>query len=168
MRTTLINNGLLFTGDQHQKASIQNILIDEKGTIVKISSQPILAPGAQVIDASGQWIVPGFVDSHTHYDAELIASPGLKESVRHGVTTVSLHGYERRIRSGITGRQQQVGCHLRTTPGFVQGKPSKVVTFGLQIAQLFPHRGSRQIYNACGYNAANFTLGMGTHHGYRF
>src|SRR5262249_48523852 len=31
-----------------------------------------------------------FVDMHTHYDAELIAAPALGESVRHGVTTVTV------------------------------------------------------------------------------
>src|SRR5690606_35653261 len=41
-------------------------------------------------DAEGKWIVPGFIDSHTHYDAEVLASPGLKESARHGVTTIIL------------------------------------------------------------------------------
>ncbi len=40
------------------------------------------------IDALGKWVMPGFLDIHTHYDAEVEALPGLEESVRHGVTTV--------------------------------------------------------------------------------
>jgi N-acyl-D-aspartate/D-glutamate deacylase len=32
--------------------------------------------------------MPGFVDLHTHYDAELEAAPALLESLRHGVTTI--------------------------------------------------------------------------------
>ncbi|OBG22065.1 amidohydrolase family protein [Mycobacterium sp. 852002-51057_SCH5723018] len=43
-----------------------------------------------VIDAAGKWIVPGFIDVHTHYDAEVLLDPGLRESVRHGVTTLLL------------------------------------------------------------------------------
>src|SRR5690606_8664063 len=34
-----------------------------------------------------QWVTPGFIDIHTHYDAEMMIAPGLHESVRHGVTT---------------------------------------------------------------------------------
>jgi len=43
---------------------------------------------AREVDARGCWVTPGFLDIHTHYDAEVEAMPGLEESVRHGVTTV--------------------------------------------------------------------------------
>ena len=86
----LIKNGRFYSGDKDEKASIKNLLINEDGIIEKISSDPILENDCQVIDASGKWITPGFIDCHTHYDAEIIASPGLKESARHGITTVIL------------------------------------------------------------------------------
>ncbi|WP_267894938.1 amidohydrolase family protein [Nostoc sp. 'Lobaria pulmonaria (5183) cyanobiont'] len=41
-----------------------------------------------MVDASGLWVTPGFIDIHTHYDLELEIAPGLSESVRHGVTSV--------------------------------------------------------------------------------
>src|SRR5437763_1975233 len=44
----------------------------------------------EVIDAKGKWVVPGFIDVHTHYDAEILLDPGLRESVRNGVTTLLL------------------------------------------------------------------------------
>src|ERR1700679_3081355 len=49
-----------------------------------------LPEGARTVDASGQWVMPGLIDVHTHYDAEVLLSPGLGESVRHGTTTVVL------------------------------------------------------------------------------
>lgn len=86
----LIENGLLFTGSAQDKAACRNIFI-EHGCITSISANSIDVPAdTQIIDATGKWITPGFVDSHTHYDGELIASPGLKESARHGVTTILL------------------------------------------------------------------------------
>ncbi len=58
------------------------------GRVAAVSAEPLDAEGAEVIDAAGKWVVPGFIDIHTHYDAEVLAAPGLGESVRHGVTTV--------------------------------------------------------------------------------
>jgi len=84
----LIKNGLFYSGDYYQKAEIKNLLVED-GIIKAISSSNIdIDENTIVIDATGKWITPSFIDTHTHYDAEILASPGLKESARHGVTTV--------------------------------------------------------------------------------
>jgi N-acyl-D-aspartate/D-glutamate deacylase len=86
---TVIRNGRWFDGTGAPSA-IRNIGISE-GHIAAISPQPLDETGCpQVIEAEGKWVLPGMVDIHTHYDAEVLVAPALSESLRHGVTTVLL------------------------------------------------------------------------------
>jgi N-acyl-D-aspartate/D-glutamate deacylase len=59
------------------------------GKILAIGS-PHLADvvGAEEVDATGLLVCPGWVDCHTHYDAQVGWDPTMSPSCWHGVTTV--------------------------------------------------------------------------------
>lgn len=85
----IIKNGLFFDGTG-APGVIRHLGIRE-GIVATISASPLDERDcAEVIDAQDRWVTPGFVDMHTHYDAEVLAAPALSESVRHGVTTVMI------------------------------------------------------------------------------
>ncbi len=84
--TLLIRNALVFEGSgappQREDVAVRGRHIAARG--------PSLDPAraARVVDAGGQWLMPGLLDIHTHLDLEVELAPGLPESVRHGTTTV--------------------------------------------------------------------------------
>ena len=58
----------------------------KNGKVVAMGSAP--SEAVRTIDATGKIVSPGFVDIHTHYDAQVMWDPMVSCSPWHGVTTI--------------------------------------------------------------------------------
>lgn len=83
---TLIHDALVFDG--HGGAPQRIDIAIRNGRVAAKGSDLPRDQAAQTIDGSGQWLMPGLLDIHTHLDLEVDLDPGLPEVVRHGTTTV--------------------------------------------------------------------------------
>jgi N-acyl-D-aspartate/D-glutamate deacylase len=82
-----ITNGTIVDGNRTPR--FEGDIWIKDGRIAQIGGN---SPGEakQVIDASGRIVAPGFVDLHTHYDAQIRWDPWCTISGWHGVTSVVL------------------------------------------------------------------------------
>ncbi len=84
MHDLVIRNGTIIDGTGADRV-IGDVAIDDG----KIAAVGVVAEsGQREIDATGLLVTPGFVDMHTHYDAQVTWDPYLTPSGWHGVTTV--------------------------------------------------------------------------------
>lgn len=84
MLDIVIKNGRIVDGSG-MPGFVGDIAI-KAGKIVQIGR--IDADAERVIDAEGKIVSPGFIDPHTHFDAQLLWDGYAKPSIEHGVTTI--------------------------------------------------------------------------------
>lgn len=80
----IIRNGTVVDGTGAPRRHADVAVKD--GRIAEIGS--VRDSATRVIDAEGQIVCPGFVDPHTHYDAQITWDRLLSSSAEHGITTV--------------------------------------------------------------------------------
>jgi N-acyl-D-amino-acid deacylase len=84
MLDLVIRNGFIVDGSglpgRHGDLSIRG------GKVVAVGGRA--GEARRVVDATGRVVAPGFIDPHTHYDAQLCFDPYAFPAIEHGVTTV--------------------------------------------------------------------------------
>ena len=84
---TVILNGTIVDGTRAPR--FQGSIGIKDGAIAAISREALPASEAErVVDASGLIVAPGFIDLHTHYDAQIQWDPYATLSGWHGVTSL--------------------------------------------------------------------------------
>lgn len=80
----LIKNGTVIDGSGAPRRQADVAI--SGGKIAEIGK--IADGAARVVDADGLVVTPGFIDPHTHYDAQICWDPAISPSSWHGVTSV--------------------------------------------------------------------------------
>jgi len=88
MRDIIIRNGTIVDGTG-MLAFRGDVGIDG-GRLVRVGGK-LAGEARREIDATGRVVAPGFIDPHTHFDAQLLFDAQAKPALEHGVTTV-VHG----------------------------------------------------------------------------
>jgi N-acyl-D-amino-acid deacylase len=83
---TLIVGGEVVDGSGADARVADVLVIDDR--IAAVEPGLSAADSDVVVEAHGRVVAPGFIDVHTHYDAQVFWDPTLSSSCHHGVTSV--------------------------------------------------------------------------------
>src|SRR6201993_4907130 len=83
---TVLRGGLLVdgTGAPPRPADV----VIEADRIAAVQAPGTASGDGDAVDLDGLVLAPGFIDAHTHFDAQVFWDPDLTPSSWHGVTTV--------------------------------------------------------------------------------
>ncbi|MDO5142598.1 MAG: D-aminoacylase [Eubacteriales bacterium] len=144
----LIKNGLIVDGTG-KAGFVADLLIDDD-RIAKIGALGDVSAD-EVIDATGLVVAPGFIDTHSHSDLQILTDPLVTPKVKQGITTEIL-GQDgismaplpveyispwRKNLAGLDGDSDDIDWEFKTTEGYL--KMIDDVKPGLNECYLVPH-----------------------------
>ena len=146
---TLIRNGWIVDGSGGPQYKAELVVEDE--LIAAIGADQNGDGFDRTIDADGLIVAPGFIDTHSHSDLEVMVNPYVEAKIRQGVTTellgqdgISMAPLPKRYISpwrknlaGLDGDSDELGWNYETTDGYLKALEEKGV--GLNESYLIPH-----------------------------
>ena len=120
----LIRGAKLFDGSG--AAPVMHDVALANGRVAALGPQLDPQRADEVVEAEGQWLMPGLLDVHTHLDLEVELAPGLPEVLRHGTTTVVMSNCSLGLAFGAQRRNGEdpiVDCFAR-----VENVPKSVLS----------------------------------------
>jgi N-acyl-D-aspartate/D-glutamate deacylase len=88
MADLVVRNSNLVDGTGAPALMADIVVDDGRIAAVEPAGSVATAGARRVLDADGRLVTPGFVDVHTHYDAQVTWDPWVTPSSWHGVTTI--------------------------------------------------------------------------------
>jgi N-acyl-D-amino-acid deacylase len=146
---TLIRNGWIVDGSGKPRYKAELVVEDE--LIAFVGAVHHSDGFDRMIDADGLIVAPGFIDTHSHSDLEVMVNPYIEAKIRQGVTTellgqdgISMAPLPKRYISpwrknlaGLDGDSDELGWDYETTDGYLKALEEKGV--GLNESYLIPH-----------------------------
>lgn len=147
MRTKIYNGCIV---DGTGKKGYRGEVLIEGNTIIEAASK-VQGGFDRSIDAKGRVVAPGFIDTHSHSDLELLKNPFVKPKVYQGITTEIL-GQDgismaplpiayieawRKNLAGLDGVSNEIDWNYETTEGYMKALEKKGL--GVNAAYLAPH-----------------------------
>jgi N-acyl-D-aspartate/D-glutamate deacylase len=85
MYDVIVRGGIVYDGTG---SSARRCDVAIAGGRIAAMAERITQPAAEIIEADGKIVTPGFIDAHTHFDAQVSWDWQLEPVASHGVTTV--------------------------------------------------------------------------------
>lgn len=145
---TLIKNAVIVDGTDADRFNGE--LLVENDTIKAIGEHVDCNPD-EVIDACGNVLCPGFIDTHSHTDLKILTDPYPAPKLLQGITT-ELYGQDgvsmaplpekyiddwKKNLAGLEGSDDGIDWHYKNTAGYLNALESRGIS--VNAAYLVPH-----------------------------
>ena len=158
VHSMIISGGTLVDGSGAESRKA-DVAVDD-GKISRIGDLSD-AQAEQTIDATGKLVTPGFVDLHTHLDAQIGWDPEMRPSSYHGVTTALIGNCGVTFAPCSKDNQEYLAKLMEAVEdiaadAIMDGLPWNWTSFGEYLDTVQSLRPTLNVVGMCGHSAIRF------------